>query len=163
MKQISAKRALFDELYQNHIRIVYKVALDYSGNNEVLAQEVVSDAFLQLYIYLEYMKPENIKAWLICTTKNYAIAAYKKTSNNQELSRDSETLKEDRLVKLYEQNPLWYEVVILVYCMEVPADVVSLNMHLNKRAMKNLLLRARKWVEKYYDKLENTLLREAPN
>ncbi|MEG0109345.1 MAG: sigma-70 family RNA polymerase sigma factor [Lachnospiraceae bacterium] len=181
MKCEIAKEEQFDKIYQDTVKLVYKTALTYTNNNIHMAQDVVQNTFLQLYIHLDTMNFTNINSWLITTAKNHALNCYKRSlweAMDDDITERIEQMKsiqsaeteymseieyrgkkcfqEEIFQRMYEKNPRWYEAVTLVYCLELPQAQVAEKMDVSLMVLQSLLYRARKWIRKNYgDRYEN--------
>ncbi|MEF9840808.1 MAG: sigma-70 family RNA polymerase sigma factor [Lachnospiraceae bacterium] len=181
MKCKIAKEEQFDRIYQDTVKLVYKTALSYTNNNIHVAQDVVQNTFLQLYIHLETMNFDNLNSWLITTAKNNALNCYKKSAREEmdgcimekieqiESIQSAEAeyicemehcgtkcFQEEIFQKMYETNERWYEAMTLVYCLEVPQIQVAEKMNISITVLQSLLYRAKKWIRKNYgDRYKN--------
>lgn len=74
---------LFDELYENYFKDVYRFLYKLCGNNRDIAEELTQETFFHAYIGITKFRGEcNIKTWLFGIAKNrYFLFLRKKKSN----------------------------------------------------------------------------------
>lgn len=165
----------YDEIFNRYKNLVLKVAFDYSGNRDI-AEDIMQNTFLQLYIYFNHMNQKNISAWLYTTAKNYALNWNKKAQREvlQEdesvickdmecgksaeevyLEKEQGSSRKDLHEKIFEElmqkNPRWYQAVMLVYYMEVPQAKVAEEMGISIQVLHSILHRAKKWIKQKFD------------
>ena len=168
----------FIRIYNETKELVFKPAMRYSDNYDV-AQEIVHDTFLKLYVHFQDMDEERTIKWLIVTTKN-AAKNYRKRARfecpdedieltvemSQELTEgnaedilmekvsreERKELADEIMSGLYKLNERWYEAVTMVYGMEKKQKDVAEELGVSLEVLQSVLQRARKWVKKNYEK-----------
>lgn len=174
----------FDEIYGEYASLVYRIILYHSEDRNV-AEEIMQEVFMKLYINRENIKKEAIRAWLVTTaknmTRNYKRDSWYETAvletfddNNELLASDSleddfiaalrisecNVLMETVFEDLYKKSVRWYEAVTIAYLLEKPQKEVAKIMGMSLEQLHGMLYRARKWIqERYkeeYDRLRNT-------
>ncbi len=167
-------RSGFDAIYEQHKDKVFQTAMMYAKDWHA-AEDIMQEAFLRYYIYMEHAVIENTKQWLLITTRNIALN-YKRDRRREQLV-DFEEFREDKLGSsksseniffqklwrrevltstttildaLYEKNRRWYDAVTLVYCMEKPQKEVAECMGVNLDTLHSMLYRARNWIKEHY-------------
>ncbi len=174
----------FDEIYGEYASLVYRIILYHSEDRNV-AEEIMQEVFMKLYINRENIKTEAIRAWLVTTAKNmtrnykrdswYETAVLETFDDNSELLA-SDSLEDDFIAALrksecnvlmetvfedlYKKSVRWYEAVTIAYLLEKPQKEVAKIMGMSLEQLHGMLYRARKWIqERYkeeYDRLRNT-------
>lgn len=70
MSNVSS-REVFEALYRQHVQAVYRFALRSVSRRE-LAEDLTSEAFLELYRHLDEIDPTRLPAWLLTVVRNRA-------------------------------------------------------------------------------------------
>ena len=171
-----AENVTYHEIYEKYKNLVLKAAYEYSGDYDV-AEDIMQNTFLKLYMYFDDMHKGNLKAWLYTTAKHMALNHKNKKKREVLEIADSEEesilnciavqsveaeffeeLKEDEIsilnekimLAILEKNPRWYEALRLVYMMEVPQKKVAEEMGIPLNVLHSLLHRAKEWIRKEY-------------
>jgi RNA polymerase sigma-70 factor, ECF subfamily len=63
--------AAFDDLYREHVQAVFRFALSVVGRKET-AEDLTSEAFLELYRHLESIDESRLPGWLLTVVRNRA-------------------------------------------------------------------------------------------
>lgn len=166
------KSARFEVIYRENKHDMYKVALYYTQQEEA-ATEIMQKAFYNLFLHLEDVDLNSVRAYVARCIRNMT---YNWTRDNkiakegniedyyEELMIESleEIIvrKEEKKVAfdlashildaLYAKNKRWYEVVILVYYLEIPQDQVAKDQGVEKEVISSRLYRAKKWIRQNY-------------
>lgn len=69
----------FEAMYRTHAEAVFRYALKVTGNRE-LAEDITSEAFLELYRNRESVDPGRLPGWLLTVAKNRAIDYWRKSA-----------------------------------------------------------------------------------
>lgn len=69
--------AAFEEIYRTHVNAVFRYALRTVGNRE-LAEDITSEAFLELYRHLDSIDPVRLPGWLFTVVRNRAVDYWRK-------------------------------------------------------------------------------------
>lgn len=173
------EREDFVEIYLKYQNLIYKVAYDHIHNYDT-AQDICQETFLRLYTYFEYMPKEKIKYWMITVAANYAKDMLKKGGKYTELiglpeldtlvgmmpatndvddymkRAECRELFSTAMTKLREKNEMWYEILVLAECMEVPRKKIAEVYGIALTTVDGYLKRAKEWLranfgEDYYD------------
>ena len=88
----------FDEIYGEYASLVYRIILYHSEDRNV-AEEIMQEVFMKLYINRENIKTEAIRAWLVTTaknmTRNYKRDSWYETAVLETFDDNSELLASD--------------------------------------------------------------------
>ena len=76
-------------LYQKLVIAVAAKTVDHQT-----AEDIAQDVFLKMLDYLEYLKDETVRAWLIVVTKNLVTDYLKKGGNNSIYPMEPESIAE---------------------------------------------------------------------
>lgn len=68
---------VFESLYNEFKVNVYAIALSILKDNK-LAEDVLQETFIKLYLHLKSNEINNVKAWLISVSRNTALDLYRK-------------------------------------------------------------------------------------
>ena len=165
----------FNAVYELHADKIYRTALYYSKDIDA-AEEITQEVFLKLYIHGDGIEDWNkVLAWLKLTARNIALNHIKKSrrelpnenifmmkdeissshSAEEEISlkqynKEKQELVEEILYHLYEENPIWYQATISVYCFGKPQKEVAEELQMELNALHSMLYRVRKWIKKHY-------------
>ena len=155
----------FKAVYLKYQNLVLKVAYDML-HDYYMAQDVCQETFLRLGFYFDYMPRTKRKPWLLVVAANRAKDILKKGGRYNEtvgLPEVEEADGEDAierhmrelathdlavstLNRLREKNVLWYEVLVLVECMEIPRSRVAEEYGVTISALDGYLRRAKEWI-----------------
>src|SRR6478672_6095779 len=69
----------FEATYRAHADAVFRYALKVAGNRE-LAEDITSEAFLELYRNWGSVDPSRLPAWLFTVAKNRAVDYWRKSA-----------------------------------------------------------------------------------
>lgn len=166
----------FDSIYRAYADEVYRVSLYYT-KDEYVAQEITQKTFYQFYLHFHNVNMKSVRAYLIRTARNLAYnrawdrkretyeerleeletdnvitLSVEETYLRDEQKKQAKELSQNILVRLQEENELWYEAVNLVYCLEKPQDQVAEELGISKDVLCSRLYRAKRWIRKNYEK-----------
>ena len=136
-KKENASRQRFKKLTYPHMRLLYNVALKYTGN-EFDAQDIVQETYLMAFDKFSQLKdPDRIKPWMLRILRNIFLKTCQKETARQQLQKtdyidylksfvdkkdadDLLTLAADtRLVnQAIESLPIKYKEVLTLYYLE---------------------------------------------
>ncbi|MCI8416767.1 MAG: RNA polymerase sigma factor [Lachnospiraceae bacterium] len=163
----------FKAVYLEYHNLVLKVAFNHIGDYHI-AQDICQEVFFRLHLYFDSMAREKMKAWLVVVAANIARDLKKKggkyresvglpeTEELENLSDTSNNIEEflersdallfctEALAALREKNKTWYEVLILVECMEVPRKKIAEVHGVRLGTVDGYLRRAKKWLRRNY-------------
>jgi len=77
----------FEAIYRKHASAVFRYALRTVGNRS-LAEDMTSEAFLELYRKLDSIDSERLPAWLFTVVKNRAVDHWRKQTVEQRYAQD---------------------------------------------------------------------------
>ncbi len=166
----------FDCIYEANEDLVFRTAMSYS-RNYYTAEEISQTVFLKLFLELQKNEIENPRGWLVKVTRNLALNQ-KKKSSHEIASEDLEMLsalyeweeapeeillsgERDKMIiqlhdeimeNLLKKNKRWHETIILAYAYKMPQEEVARTMDLTLEVVHSVLFRARKWIQKNYEK-----------
>lgn len=174
MKTKEEKQQLFERLYAENADVVLKAAMKYTREEE-LAQDVMQDTFMKLYIHLDEIEETYVRGWLLTIARNQAINCVKKRRREiveedivlvsdlrahvrdleeeileKEREESMQELKEQIFDAMYRENPRWYKAAMLGYCTGKPQKQVAEEMNISLEGLHSMLYRARSWVRKKY-------------
>ena len=135
------------------------------------AQDVAQETFLKLYEYLDYLEDRKVKPWLLVVSQNMIKNVQKKLDPAELMSDcEEEDKAEDALMEsaedycikkeaahellrtafelLYEKNPVWYEIMLDTYILEMSSKEVASVLHLTVTNVDVIKLRAKKFLNK---------------
>ena len=78
----------FENIYRTHVAAVFRFALRTVGNRE-LAEDITSEAFLELYRNLDAIDTERLPAWLFTVVRNRAVDHWRKQAREQRYAQES--------------------------------------------------------------------------
>jgi RNA polymerase sigma-70 factor, ECF subfamily len=77
----------FEDIYRTHASAVLRYTLRTVGNRE-LAEDIASEAFLELYRNLDAIDPERLPAWLFKVARNLAVDYWRKRAVEQRYAQE---------------------------------------------------------------------------
>ena len=166
------KRALFEKIYRENQHDMYKVALYYARQDQA-AMEITQKAFYHLYLHLEEINLKLVRAYLGRTIRNMTynwgrdnkiakegniedyyeelmIESLEEIIVRKEEKRIAWELASDILAGLYVKNKRWYDVIMLVYYLEIPQEQVAKDQGVEKDVISSRLYRAKQWIRQNY-------------
>lgn len=173
----------FDQLYEQHQGMVYKISLKYSDYNDDLADDATQHTFIKLYDELRKGTDlGNIQSFLYTIAKNYTLNSIKKeqgayvkeelidTDERDEMLVQSaevayvesvEKLQSNYMLQmildeLKEKNEIWYFVVMEVFYKGRNQSDVAKELGMNDTAMYATVRRIRRWSNKHKERFEDS-------
>lgn len=169
----------FNQIYLNSRDIVYRTAL-YFSNNSAVAEEIMQDTLMELYIRIDDIQEGTEENWLLKVAKHKALNwktrmlnEKKKIDNlgagsdeliekdleenflEQERNEEMGKLSEEIFGELRKENENWYEATVRVYGLGKPQREVAKELNVSIEVLHATLYRARRWVKrKYKEKYE---------
>lgn len=166
------KNVVFERIYRENLHDMYKVALYYTLHEQAAA-EITQKAFYNLFLHIEEVNLETVRAYLGRTIRNMT---YNWTRDNkiakegniedyyEELMIESleEIIirKEEKeiawqlasniMAALFIKNQRWYEVIFLVYYLEIPQEEVAREEGVAKDVISSRLYRAKQWIRQNF-------------
>jgi len=83
----------FDAIYRTHVNAVFRYAMRTVGERS-LAEDITSEAFLELYRNLDFMEPDRLPAWLFTVVKNRAVDHWRKQAVQRRYEQESPATEE---------------------------------------------------------------------
>ena len=168
--------SVFDDIYDKYAESVYRTAMKYSDNHHI-AEEIVQEAFLKLYLHRENVNVDAAGKWLSLTTKymalNYIRDHAREILLEDVIYDDTEKLileddpgnilfdriKDEKRAKLlddifgalYRKSPRWYEAVTITYILGKPQQEVVDELGITLEVLHSILYRAKRWIRKNYE------------
>ena len=168
------KREKFERIYGEYKNDIYGVAMHYAKDYD-MAQEITQTAFYKLYLGIENVREETVRALLIRIVKNTYLNRIRDTrveASGELLDvldecdvstiamEDAYMEKEDKnckrdlchsiLERLGKEHPTWCEALIEVYYRERPQALVAEELGISLEVLHSRLYRARQWIRKNY-------------
>lgn len=172
----SKKDEKFDSIYRAYVGEVYKATLHYT-KDEYVAQEITQKAFYQFFLHYDNVNIDSVRAYLLRIARNLVYnrtrdmkrvtyeerledlqgdniftLSVEETYLRDEQKKQAKGLSKSILEHLRQENELWYEAMLLVYCLEKPQEQVADELGISKDVLYSRLYRARKWIRKNYGK-----------
>ena len=168
------KEEKFEELYQQYRNDVYKISLYYT-KNEQEAQDITQKVFFALYLRMDKIELQNAREYLLRAARNLSYNWLRDTKKERE-GEDAEEVLDGQLYmesaeatcfshiehrekhqiltelmrELYIENENWYEIINLIYCLEMPYDEVTKLLGISKTVLYSKVYRAKQWLLKRY-------------
>ena len=163
---------VFERIYRENLHDMYKVALYYTLHEQA-AVEITQKAFYNLYLHIEEVNLETVRAYLGRTIRNMT---YNWTRDNKIAKEGNiedyyeelmiESLEEIIIRKeekdiawrlasnimdaLYKKNPRWHDVVLRVYYLEIPQEEIAREEGVAKDVISSRLYRAKQWIRQNF-------------
>src|SRR5215472_16368573 len=83
----------FDDIYRTHVNAVFRYAMRTVGDRS-LAEDITSEAFLELYRNLDSMDPERLPAWLFTVVRNRAVDYWRKQAVERRYAQEAPPTEE---------------------------------------------------------------------
>ena len=173
----------YEKIYAEYKDLVFRTALKYVDQNEYIAEEIMQEVFLSLLRHREKMDEEYLKGWLLLVAKNKA-QNYEREHRREILDEDIEFTMDAKVYsrsaediclenekrkrysifceeifsKLYKVNPRWFEVVLLVCCLDKRQQDVADEMGIGLGVLHSVLHRAREWIKKNFNDKKDEIL-----
>ena len=77
---------------------------------------------------------------------------------DQFLKEENRMIQEKMLDALYEKNKRWYRAITMTYYLDLPQTKVAEEMGMNMNAFYVLMNRAKSWIRKYYDEMNENIM-----
>lgn len=167
---MSHKQERFEKYLDMYEKMVLKNVIGYVGYHA--AQDIAQETFLKMFLYLDYLCDEKVKPWLLVVSVNIAknylkkmedtetlMAVATKSALNDEIHVESvedysvtkeaaHELLRTAFELLYEKNPVWYDVMLDSYILEMSSKEISVMLNLTVANVDVIKLRARKYLSK---------------
>lgn len=83
----------FEAIYRTHMSAVFRYAMRTVGDRS-LAEDITSEAFMELYRNLESMDAERLPAWLFRVVKNRAVDHWRKQAVERRYAQEAQPTEE---------------------------------------------------------------------
>lgn len=163
--------------FHKYLNLYEKLVKKNAGNfvDEKTAEDVVQDTFLKMYENLDYLQDEKVKPWLIIVSGNIA-KDYRKKGGHYDVQsispedmaeymeqsyesaekcyeRECEKQAASRLCEtacdlLHEKNPVWYEVILDTYFLEMSSAQIGDKLGISKGNVDVIKHRARTYLRR---------------
>ncbi len=173
-------------LYQLYENEVYKTCLHYT-KDEHISKDLTQRTFFSIYDHYESIKPGRIKPYLLRTAKNMTmnfLRDFKRLEEGQVEDLNEEDLKvlsvedvfireeekelarklgRDILIRLYDKNRNWYELVVMAYYFGIPQEEIAEQLGVNVDVIYSKLYRAKQWIRKNFQKKYDQYIKAIEN
>jgi len=161
----------FEAVYNKYQAMVMKEASGFLHDYH-MAQDVCQETFLRLGFYFDEMPRKKRKPWLIVVAGNYSKDLLRKGGRYNitvglqgleelELQAENEIEKYlkkiatreftvEALLHLREKKILWYEILVLVECLNIPKHRVAEEYQVSVQSLDGYLRRAKDWIRTEY-------------
>lgn len=156
----------FDELYEKHGQMLYKIAFLYFGNSHD-AEDAVQEVFVKALQKLPNGTEEHQKAWLIRVTQNQCKDMLKRSESKTVciddvvISNESEHIQSesriDVLQKIVALSPKYKAVVILFYYYDYSVAQIADTLKISQSSVKMRLKRGRDILKLELEGYENEI------
>ena len=167
---MSQKLERFQKYLDMYEHMVLKNVSRYTGYHH--AQDIAQETFLKMFLHLDYLCDAKIKPWLLVVSSNIAKNYMKKLEAMEAPVEDTnkDTLKEEGFAEsaedynvkkeaahellrtafelLYEKNPLWYDIMLDSYILEMSSKEIADVLNITVANVDVIKLRARKYLSK---------------
>ena len=171
------KEKEFERIYEMCKNEVYRVCR-YLTTDDDLAQEIAQQAFVNFYERMDTLDMTYAKAYIIRSARNLMYNYYRDTKkemkgdDEEEEAQASEPIMgsvEDQyfeemrknmvgkftaelLTDLKENHTTWYEVIYMIFYLDMKHEEVADKLGLTKEVLYSRLHRAKIWIRKNYEK-----------
>lgn len=174
MRGAQSKEERFEKIYRQYKDEVYRISLYYT-RNEQEAQDITQKVFYKFYLYIDRIQPDCIKAYLFRSARNLSynwlrdtrkelqngsigqVSEYELVMHGAEegylhMAEESEKRKFISLFmrQLQAENEMWYEILNLIYCLELSHDEAAETLGISKTVLYSKLYRAKQWLRKQF-------------
>lgn len=175
MKYESTKEEMFDSIYRSYELEIYHAAL-YIAKDEVLAEEITQQAFVNFYERFDKINLTYAKTYLVHSVQNllnnhFRDAKWEVQSEEDEekpiIEPATESLEEKffenrrkhmerqlgRVIfsEVKEKNESWFEILHMRFYMDKSYDEISEELGITKEVLYSRLHRAKNWIQKKYE------------
>ncbi len=157
-----SKKLNYDELYKKYRHLVFQVALNYSSANEALAEDIMQETFMTVYLItitkhktLNVMKHEKFTVVQSAIDQPDRVLPEVEDVEtvylNEEATDEKRYLCEAILEAMGEKNPRWERAMRQRYIENRKREDIAKDMDISVKALDTLLHRAKKWAKKYFE------------
>lgn len=163
----------FTEVFNKYNRLVRKMVISRSGN-DMLAEEICQQVFLQYFEQMNNISEELIQPWLLLTTRNMVYDYLRKMQvrkdtysingiedfmviheDNTErvVTRLSHSMLTERILEeLYDKKKEWYYVIMDICILQMSYEEAAKHLNIEVQVLRARLYRARRYIRKKYSK-----------
>lgn len=161
----------FTEVFNKYNRLVRKMVISRSGN-DMLAEEICQQVFLQYFEQMNNISEELIQPWLLLTTRNMVYDYLRKMQvrkdthsingiedfmviheDNTErvITRLSHNMLTERILEeLYDKKKEWYYVIMDICILQMSYEEAAKHLNIEVQVLRARLYRARRYIRKKY-------------
>ena len=175
MEHKKTKEETFEDIYRTFQNDVYKISLYYT-RDEYMAQDIAQKVFYEFYRHMEKVNTDSVRAYLIRSARNMCYNWARSVSrardgefldamseeNMPSYSTEDEYIKEEKereiveftkglLQQLRLRNILWYEIIEMIYFLEMPHNDVAQELGITRESLYSNLYRAKSWIRKQFE------------
>lgn len=166
------KNKRFELYFLKNKDLILRQALDKTGNYQA-AQEICQQVFLQLYINMDKVHPDLVKAWLIRCTKHAIADYFRRMKIQRELFTETTVAEQGNLLAeksldIYEEkrenaeltgriledvravNEKWYEVLVMSCIEGMSYAEMAKELGMSVDALRARVCRARAYVREHF-------------
>ena len=161
----------FTEVFNKYNRLVRKMVISRSGN-DMLAEEICQQVFLQYFEQMNNISEELIQPWLLLTTRNMVYDYLRKMQVRKEthsingiedfmvihedntervITRLSHNMLTERILEeLYDKKKEWYYVIMDICILQMSYEEAAKHLNIEVQVLRARLNRARRYIRKKY-------------
>lgn len=166
------KNKRFELYFRKHKDLILRQVLDKTGNYQA-AQEICQQVFFQLYLNMEKVHPDMVKAWLIRCTKHAIADYFRKAKFHREIFTETAVAEQgnllaERSLEIYEEkrenaeltgrilnevrtvNEKWYEVLVMSCIEGMSYAEMAETLGMSVDALRARVCRARAYVRERF-------------
>ena len=142
----------FTEVFNKYNRLVRKMVISRSGN-DMLAEEICQQVFLQYFEQMNNISEELIQPWLLLTTRNmvYDFMVIHEDNTERVITRLSHNMLTERILEeLYDKKKEWYYVIMDICILQMSYEEAAKHLNIEVQVLRARLYRARRYIRKKY-------------
>ena len=169
------KEVKFEKIYRIYQNDVFKISLYYT-KDEHIAQDIAQKVFYQFYLHYDNVNLEKVRSYLIRCARNLSYNWIRDTKremggeylenipeeNVPQYSTEDDYIRDEQkretkefvailMERLKEENESWYDIVHMIYYLEIPHEQVAKELGMTREVLYNKLYRAKKWLRKKFE------------
>jgi RNA polymerase sigma-70 factor, ECF subfamily len=151
---VQKEEEVFESLYRQHARAVLHFATRCVGRPEV-AEEITSEAFLELYRNLEHIEHTRLPAWLFTVVRNRATSYWRHVEVERKYAEPPEERSVPRpdsmtsLIAIPQLKPIHRTCLILRYAHDMERGEIAARLGLTDNQVKSYLQYALELLRKH--------------
>ena len=154
----------FTEVFNKYNRLVRKMVISRSGN-DMLAEEICQQVFLQYFEQMNNISEELIQPWLLLTTRNMVFDSIDavcifgikdfmvihEDNTERVVTRLSHSMLTERILEeLYDKKKEWYYVIMDICILQMSYEEAAKHLNIEVQVLRARLYRARRYIRKKY-------------